>query len=369
MATDTLELDGTTDEMEGELAGERRGRADLGRAQEIAPGVAFLRTLMVNLYFLGERAAGDRGWVLVDTGFMGSAGMVVKAAAQRFGADARPAAIVLTHGHFDHVGSLETLAERWDCPVYAHRLELPYVTGRASYPPMDPSVGGGSQSFLSPLFPRGPSNVGARARALPEDFSVPFAEGWRWIATPGHSPGHVSLFRDSDRVLIAGDAVITTKQESLGAVLVQRPEVRRPPAYATTDWQLARTSVEAIAALEPELLATGHGVPMRGPQMQEQLATLAREFARAIPARGRYVWQPVIADETGPVQVPPPVPVPQYKYAAMAAVALVAGYALFSWLRRDDDAGAHEGQLLLTEGDVVEEPVNEVEFEAVPLHA
>ena len=319
------------------LVGHRRGKEDVGTTVEIAPGVAYLRTLMVNLFFLGDRVAGDRGWVLVDTGFMGSTGMVVKAAAQRFGADARPAAIVLTHGHFDHVGSLETLAERWDVPVYAHPLELPYITGRASYPPMDPSVGGGMQTLMSPLYPRGPWNVGHRARALPEDGTVPFAEEWRWIATPGHSPGHVSFVRHSDRTVIAGDAVITTKQESMLATLSQTPVVRRPPAYATTDWQQARSSVEAIAALNPEVLATGHGVPMHGQEMRDQLEQLARDFVSQIPDRGRYVWQPATADETGPLEVPPAVPTPEYRYIAMGAVALLAGFALAKWLRREDE--------------------------------
>ena len=356
-------LDQATDDATGETAvvGPRRGAEDLGLAREIAPGLAYLRTFMVNLYFLGERSVGDRGWVLVDCGFVGSTGMIVKAAAQRFGADARPAAIVLTHGHFDHVGSLEALAERWDCPVYAHRLEMPYLTGLAAYPPMDPSVGGGTQALLSPLFPRGPRNVGARARMLPDDGNVPYADGWRWISTPGHSPGHVSLVRDADRTVIAGDAVVTTRQESTLAVLMQRPEVRRPPAYATTDWQLARLSVEAIARLEPELLATGHGVPMRGQEMRDQLETLARDFASiGIPGRGRYVWQPATADQDGPIAVPPPVSTPEYKYLALGALALVAGYALSRYLRADDDEGDITAAL---------DPEVESEEEAVELQA
>ena len=46
-------------------------------------------------------------------------------------------AIVMTHGHFDHVGALEDLAEEWDTPVDAHPLEHPYLDGKASYPPGD----------------------------------------------------------------------------------------------------------------------------------------------------------------------------------------------------------------------------------------
>ena len=46
----------------------------------------------------------------------------------------------------------------------------------------------------------------SHVQALPEDGSVPFLDEWMWIATPGHTPGHISLFRDDGRVLVAGDA-------------------------------------------------------------------------------------------------------------------------------------------------------------------
>ena len=204
------------------------------------------------------------------------ASSIAHAAAERFGPNSRPQALILTHGHFDHVGDLPSLADHWDVPVYAHELEMPYLTGRSSYPPPDPAVGGGGMSFLSRFYPRGPINLGDRVHILPADGGVPGMPGWRWIHTPGHSPGHVSLFRDSDRVLIAGDAFVTTDQESAMAALMQPQYVHRPPAYYTPDWQAARSSVEALARLQPEVAATGHGVPMRGEEMRRQLLIAAQ---------------------------------------------------------------------------------------------
>lgn len=92
--------------------------------------------------------------------------------------------------------------------------------------------------------------------------------GWHWIHTPGHTPGHVSLFREDDRCLIAGDAFVTVKQESLYAVATQEQEIHGPPAHFTPDWAAARQSVERLARLPPAIAATGHGTPMRGLEMR-----------------------------------------------------------------------------------------------------
>ena len=117
-------------------------RAQPGSPHPVVDDLAYLRTSIVNVFFYGPPGAGDRGWVLIDAGMYGSSRSIADAAARRFGRGARPAAIILTHGHFDHVGALPDLAEEWDVPVYVHELELPYVTGRSSYPPPDPTVGG-----------------------------------------------------------------------------------------------------------------------------------------------------------------------------------------------------------------------------------
>ena len=268
------------------------------RTHEVLPDVAYRRLAIVNVVFYGPSQAGDRGWVLIDAGLSGTKSMIKAAAARRFGSNARPVAIIMTHGHFDHVGAVEDLAREWDAPVYAHPLELPYLSGRASYPPGDPSVGGGLMTALARLYPRGPVDLGTRLQVLPDDGTVPGMPSWQCIHTPGHSVGHVSLWRESDRTLIVGDAFVTTAQESAYAVAVQRAELHGPPMYYTVNWDKAGESVTQLADLEPDLVITGHGVPLRGADMRTALHHLAREFNRiAIPENGKYVRTPARAED------------------------------------------------------------------------
>lgn len=254
--------------------------------------------MRANVVLVGRPGAGDRAWVLVDTGVFGTKSAIVSAAETRFGKDARPCAIILTHGHFDHVGVLEDLAAEWNVPVYAHELERPYLDGSANYPTGDPSVGGGLVAALSSLFPTRPVNVSARLQSLPADGTVPKMPGWRWVHTPGHSPGHVSFWREVDRAMIVGDAFVTTAQESAYAAAVQSAEMHGPPRYFTIDWEKARSSVETLAALRPDLVVTGHGRAMKGAVMADALATLARDFDRiARPQQGRYLERPARAED------------------------------------------------------------------------
>lgn len=259
-----------------------------GLGESIIPDITSLTLQIVNVIFVGT--PGSKEWVLVDAGIWFSAERIMEAAAERFGADCPPQAIVLTHGHFDHIGALKTLLERWDVPVYAHELEMPYLTGQASYPEPDPTVGGGLVAGMSFVFPNEPINLEDRVQVLPHDGSVPAMPGWRWIHTPGHTPGHISLFRDEDRAMIAGDAFITVKQESLFAVLTQEKVLHGPPMYFTPDWQSAWESVKKLAALKPSVAYTGHGMPMYGEDLTTGLDMLARDFDQiAIPEHGRYV--------------------------------------------------------------------------------
>jgi glyoxylase-like metal-dependent hydrolase (beta-lactamase superfamily II) len=255
----------------------------------IATGIVGLRILFVNVYAV----AGEAGWTLVDAGLNGSAGLIKRWAAKHFGT-APPNGIVLSHGHFDHIGAIDELIETWSVPVYAHREELPYLTGEQSYPPPDPTVGGGMMARMASLYPRRPIDLGAWVRELPADGSIPVLPGWQWVHSPGHTAGHVSLFRPVDRTLIVGDAFCTTKQESFfAAVVTQRPELHGPPAYFTTDWEAARDSVQRLASLQPAFIAPGHGQPMAGDDTLRSLVELAERFDHvARPDHGRYIQNP-----------------------------------------------------------------------------
>lgn len=137
-------------------------------------------------------------------------------------------------------------------------------TGKKDYPLADRTVGGGMVAKMSPTFPHTSIDVGYRAIALPSDGSVPGMKGWKWVHTPGHTEGHVCLFREKDRILIAGDAFTTVKQESLLSVVTQKEQISGLPAYLPTDWEQAEASVKRIRDLEPSLVIPSHGQPMKG---------------------------------------------------------------------------------------------------------
>ncbi len=204
---------------------------------------------VVNVFFYGDPDSNE--FVLIDAGMPRSADDIKAVAAERFGDDARPKAIILTHGHFDHVGAIIELIDYWDVPVYAHELENPFLTGEKDYPEPDSTVEGGLIAKMSPIFPNEAIDISNHLEPLPSDGSVPHMPGFSWVHTPGHTPGHVSLFREEDGTLIVGDAFVTVRQDSLYKVFTQEKEISGPPRYLTTDWQQAWDSVKKLAELKP----------------------------------------------------------------------------------------------------------------------
>src|SRR5687768_8635473 len=112
-----------------------------GNGREVTADIFCQTIQIVNVCFIGHSEKED--WVLVDAGMPKSANAIISAAEQRFGVNSRPKGIVLTHGHFDHVGAIIELIQHWNVPVYAHELELPFLTGKQRYSAHDPTVEGG----------------------------------------------------------------------------------------------------------------------------------------------------------------------------------------------------------------------------------
>jgi glyoxylase-like metal-dependent hydrolase (beta-lactamase superfamily II) len=239
--------------------------------QEIAQGIALVPTLIANAYLVGDPAS----WVLVDACIPGREGLIRRAVERRFGAGSRPSAILLTHGHFDHAGSAAPLSDLWHAPIYAHPLEIPYITGSAEYPPFDYSSPG-FFTRIARFFPTRTVNLGTRVHAFDPQKPIPGLPEWEIVETPGHTPGHISFFRRRDAALIAGDAVTTMNLDSFFETITRYKSVGRPPVPATMNWSDARRSVQLLATLRPALIAAGHGLPMQG--AAEELVRLAKDF-------------------------------------------------------------------------------------------
>jgi len=259
-------------------------------SQEVIQDILVMDFTIVTACLVGDPSNKDKPWVLVDTGLENSDAFILDAAEKRFGKNSRPQAIILTHGHFDHVGSVKKLSKFWNVPVYIHHLEIPYVTGIQDYPVADPTVDEGMVAKMSPSFPHRSIDIGYRAVALPSDGSIPGMPGWIWIATPGHTQGHVSLFREKDRVLIVGDAFSTVKQESLMSVITKNEQISGPPKYLTTDWVAAENSIKRLQDLKPSLAIPSHGQPMKNEDLNRHLELLVNHFDEiAKPEEGRFV--------------------------------------------------------------------------------
>jgi len=194
----------------------------------------------------------DGGVSIIDAGLKLATDRILRqlAASGRQPTDVKR--IIITHAHPDHVGGLPSLQAATGAEVIASFVERPYVEGKAPMvtPPKDKLRG--IARMMSPSKP--PTLAGtpvdrdvADGEMIPETFG-----GMQVIFTPGHSPGHISLWQPQKRVLITGDVVM--KFPVRGWSL--------PFSGFTPDMDEDRRSVQRIAALEPLIVCFGHGTPI-----------------------------------------------------------------------------------------------------------
>jgi len=220
------------------------------RATTITDNLIQLTRLgFVNAYLVRE----DDGFTLVDTTISGAADALIGAARAAGGEIRR---IVLTHGHGDHVGSLDALKRQLGVPVY-----MPELDGRihAGEKPYEGRLRGSWPKLKT--VPDVRINAGDRVGSL------------EVVAAPGHTPGHVALLDTRDRTLLCGDTFTT-----MAGVAVTAKKRQRFPlaAIATWDADIDRASARALRALDPSRLAPGHGPVVEAPG-----AAMDRAIAKA----------------------------------------------------------------------------------------
>ena len=184
------------------------------------------------------------GDVLVDAGGRSHGGRIMKALRGR-----DVSAHALTHAHADHQGASHEICTVLGIPFWAPENDADAAADPrliAERQPSNPIAQGFVRMMAGPGHPVD--------RALREGDEV---AGFRVIDTPGHSRGHVALWRESDRVLIAGD-VVASKHPVLGI-----PGLRLAPDYLTPDPAENRRSAKKLGPLEPRLVLFGHGAPLR----------------------------------------------------------------------------------------------------------
>jgi glyoxylase-like metal-dependent hydrolase (beta-lactamase superfamily II) len=236
--------------------------------ERVADGVWLLRGDFrgaMNIYFLED---GEGGVVQYEAGTKAMT-KAARAAGESLGGVRR---VVLSHAHADHRGT----APFMDAPVFCHPDEVADAESDASITPyMDLSqLPVAPVRWIYPFLLRrwdgGPVKI---AGTLAEGDEV---AGFRVVHFPGHAPGLIGLWRESDRVALVSDTVYLVDSARLKALPEGEASVPHP-AWAL-DHAQAKQSVRKLAALEPAVVGAGHDEPLRGENLRETLERAAEKF-------------------------------------------------------------------------------------------
>jgi glyoxylase-like metal-dependent hydrolase (beta-lactamase superfamily II) len=202
----------------------------------------------INVYLVGD--------VLVDAG--------TRRAARRILRQIRGYSVsahALTHAHPDHQGASHRVCEERGLALWCGEADAPAAEdGRLAARQPDHFM----NHVAERLWAGPPHRVDRRLREGDE------VAGFTVLDTPGHSAGHVSYWRESDRTLLLGDVLNNMN------VMTGVPGLHEPPTFFTPDPVRNRESARRLAALEPALVCFGHGPPLRD-------TGKLRDFVAALP--------------------------------------------------------------------------------------
>jgi hydroxyacylglutathione hydrolase len=204
---------------------------------KIADGIYQVEGVNCNVYLAED---GDK-IILIDTGLPRSDKKILKAIKELGHKPEDVKAIVITHFHIDHIGSLKKMKQATNSKVAAHELDADYIAGLRPAPkPKNLMI-----KALTSLMKADPVEVDIKLKNN-DKFGRLIV-----VFTPGHSEGSISLFDPERKVMFVGDAVRYVDGKMQG-----------PPERFTLDPQKAKETIGHIATFDFDIMLSGHGQPL-----------------------------------------------------------------------------------------------------------